>query len=60
MMDRSKLARVATVGTVSAASRAFVAYVRNFESLPFLIVERMYDAHTRRVQMRLAPTKWLD
>ena len=60
MMDRSKLAHAAAVGTVSAASRAFVAYVRNFESLLFLIVERLYDAHTRRVQMRLAPTRWLD
>jgi len=60
MIGRSKLARVAAVGTASAASRAFVAYVRNFESLLFLIVERLYDAHTRRVQMRLAPTKWLD
>jgi hypothetical protein len=60
MIDRSKLARVTAVGTVSGAARAFVAYVRNFESLLVLIVERLYDAHTRRVQMRLAPTKWLD
>jgi len=60
MIGRSKLARVAAVGTVSAASRAFVAYVRNVESLLFMFVERLYDAHTRRVQMRLAPTKWLD
>jgi hypothetical protein len=60
MIGRSKLARVAAVGTVRAASRAFVGYVRNFEALLFLIVERLYDAHTRRVQMRLAPTKWLD
>jgi hypothetical protein len=60
MIGRSKLARVAAVGTVSAAARAFVAYFRNVESLLFMIVERLYDAHTRRVQMRLAPTKWLD
>jgi hypothetical protein len=60
MIGRSKLARVAAVGTVRAAARAGVAYVRNFESLLFRIVERLYDAHTRRVQMRLAPTKWLD
>ena len=60
MIGRSKLARVAAAGTVSAASRAFVGYVRNVEALLFLIVERLYDAHTRRVQMRLAPTKWLD
>jgi hypothetical protein len=60
MFGRSKLAIVAAVGTVSAASRAFVASVRNVDSLLFMIVERLYDAHTRRVQMRLAPTKWLD
>ena len=60
MIGRSKLARVAAVGTVSAAARACVACVRNVESLLFRIVERLYDAHTRRVQMRLAPTKWLD
>lgn len=60
MIGRSKLARVAAVGTVRAASRAFVAHVRNVEALLFLIVERLYDAHTRRVQMRLAPTKWVD
>jgi hypothetical protein len=60
MMDRSKLALVAAAGTVSAASRAGVAYVRNVDSLLLRIVERLYDAHTRRVQMRLAPTKWLD
>ena len=60
MIGRSKLALVAAVGTVSAASRACVAYVRNVDSLLFAIVERLYDAHTRRVQMRLAPTKWLD
>jgi hypothetical protein len=60
MIDRSKLALVAAVGTVSAASRASVAYLRNVDSLLFGIVERLYDAHTRRVQMRLAPTKWLD
>ena len=60
MISRSKLALVAAVGTVSAASRAFIAYVRNVETLLFRIVERLYDAHTRRVQMRLAPTKWLD
>ncbi len=60
MIGRSKLARVAAAGTVSAASRAGVAYVRNVDSLLFMFVERLYDAHTRRVQMRLAPTKWLD
>ena len=60
MMDRSKLALVAAAGTMSAASRAGVAYIRNFDSLLFRFVERLYDAHTRRVQMRLAPTKWLD
>ena len=60
MIGRSKLARVAAAGTVRTAARAFVAYVRNVETLLFLIVERLYDAHTRRVQMRLAPTKWLD
>jgi hypothetical protein len=60
MIGRSKLARAAAAGTVRAASRAFVAYVRNVDSLLFRIVERLYDAHTRRVQMRLAPTKWLD
>jgi hypothetical protein len=60
MIGRSKLALVAAAGTVSAASRAGVAYVRNVDSLFFRIVERLYDAHTRRVQMRLAPTKWLD
>ena len=60
MIGRSKLALVAAVGTVSAASRAGVAHVRNVDSLLSRIVERLYDAHTRRVQMRLAPTKWLD
>ena len=60
MIGRSKLARVAAAGTASAAARGFVAYVRHVESLVFLIVERLYDAHTRRIQMRLAPTKWLD
>ena len=60
MIGRSKLALVAAVGTVSATSRAGVAYVRNVDSLLLRIVERLYDAHTRRVQMRLAPTKWLD
>jgi hypothetical protein len=60
MIGRSKLALAAAAGTVSAASRASVASIRNFDSLVFRIVERLYDAHTRRVQMRLAPTKWLD
>jgi hypothetical protein len=60
MIDRSKLALVAAVGTVSAASRAGVAYVRNLDSLLYVVVGRLYDAHTRRVQMRLAPTKWMD
>jgi len=60
MIGRSKLALVAAVGTVSAASRAGVAYVRNVDALLFVIAERLYDTHTRRVQMRLAPTKWLD
>jgi hypothetical protein len=60
MIGRSKLARVAAVGTVSAAARAGVVYIRNVDTLLFRIVERLYDAHTRRVQMRLAPTKWLD
>jgi hypothetical protein len=60
MIGRSKLALVAAADTVSAASRAGVAYIRNVDSLLFRIVERLYDAHTRRVQMRLAPTKWLD
>jgi hypothetical protein len=60
MMDRSKLALVAAVGTVSAASRAGVASIRNLDSLLFTIVGRLYNAHTRRVEMRLAPTKWLD
>jgi hypothetical protein len=57
MIGRSKLALVAAA---SAASRAGVAYIRNVDSLLFAIAERLYDAHTRRVQMRLAPTKWLD
>ena len=56
MIGRSKLALAAAVGTVSAASRAGVAYIRNVDSLLFAIVGRLYDAHTRRVQMRLAPT----
>ena len=60
MIGRSKLALVAAVGTVSAASRAFVVNVLNVDLLLFMIVERLYDAHTSRVQMRLAPTKWLD
>ena len=60
MIGRSKLARVAAAGTVRAAARAGVACIRNVDSLLFRIVERLYDAHTRRVQMRLAPTKWLD
>jgi hypothetical protein len=60
MIGRSKLALVAAVGTVSAASRAGVAYVRNVDSLLFTVMGRLYDAHTKRVQMRLAPTKWLD
>jgi hypothetical protein len=45
---------------VSATSRAGVAYVRNFDSFLFRMVERLYDAHTRRVEMRLAPTKRID
>jgi hypothetical protein len=60
MIGRSKLALVAAVGTASAASRAGVAYIRTFDSLLVTIAERLYDAHTRRVQMRLAPTKRLD
>jgi hypothetical protein len=60
MIGRSKLALVAAVGTVSAASRAGVAYIRYVDSLLFAVVGHLYDAHTRRVQMRLAPTKWLD
>lgn len=60
MFGRSKLALVAAVGTVSAASRAGVAYFRGVDSPLFTVVGRLYDAHTRRVQMRLAPTKWLD
>jgi hypothetical protein len=60
MIGRTKLALVAAVGTVSATSRAGVAYVRNFDSFLFRMVERLYDAHTRRVEMRLAPTKWID
>jgi hypothetical protein len=60
MIGRSKLALVAAAGTVRAASRAGVACVRTVDSLLFAVVGRLYDAHTRRVQMRLAPTKWLD
>jgi hypothetical protein len=60
MFNRSKLALFAAVGTVSAASRAGVAYVRNLELLLFKVLGRLYDAHTRRVQMRLVPTKWID
>jgi hypothetical protein len=60
MIGRSKLALAAAAGTVRAASRAGVGYIRNVDSLLFAVVERLYDAHTRRVQMRLAPTKWLD
>jgi hypothetical protein len=60
MIGRSKLALVAAAGTVRAASRAAVAYIHNVDSLLFAVVGRLYDAHTRRVQMRLAPTKWLD
>jgi hypothetical protein len=60
MIGRSKLALAAAAGTVRAASRAGVAYIRNADSLLFAVVGRLYDAHTRRVQMRLAPTKWLD
>ena len=60
MISRSKLALGAAAGTVSAASRAGVAYIRNLDSLLFTIVGHLYDAHNRKVQMRLAPTKWLD
>jgi hypothetical protein len=60
MIDRSKLALVAAVGAVSATSRACVASIRNLDSLLFMIAGRLYDAHNRRVMMRLAPTKWLD
>jgi hypothetical protein len=60
MIGRSKLALGAAVGTASAASRAGAAYIRNFDSLLVAIVERLYDAHARRVQMRLAPTKCMD
>jgi hypothetical protein len=60
MIDRSKLALIAAAGTVSAASRAGIAYIRNLDSLLFTIAGRLYDAHNRRVLMRLAPTEWLD
>jgi hypothetical protein len=60
MIDRSKLALIAAAGTVSAASRAGIAYIRNLDSLLLTIAGRLYDAHNRRVLMRLAPTKWLD
>ena len=60
MIDRSKLALVAAGGTVSAASQAVVAYVRNLDARLYMVVWRLYDAHTRRVQMRLVPTKWID
>jgi hypothetical protein len=60
MIDRSKLALIAAAGAVSAASRACVASIRNLDSLLFTIAGRLYDAHNRRVLMRLAPTKWLD
>jgi hypothetical protein len=60
MIDRSKLALTAAVGTVNAASRACVASIRNLDSLLLMGVRRLYDAHNRRVLMRLAPTKWLD
>jgi hypothetical protein len=60
MIGRSKRALVAAVGTVSAASRACVAYIRSVDSLLFVIADRLYDAHARRVQMHLAPTKWID
>jgi hypothetical protein len=56
MIGRSKLA---LVGAVSAASRTGAAYIRDLYSLLFTIVERLYDAHARKVQMRLAPTKSL-
>jgi hypothetical protein len=60
MFDRSKLALVAAIGTVSAAWRACVAHIRNFDALLLVIVGRLYDAHSERVMMRLAPTKWMD
>ena len=60
MIGRSKLALAAAAGTVRAASRAGVTYIRTVDALLLRIVERLYDAHTRKVQMRLAPTKWLD
>jgi hypothetical protein len=57
VINNSKLAiiAVAAVRTASAASD----YIRNFGSLLLIMTRRFYDAHMQKVQMRLAPTKWL-
>ena len=47
MVDKSSLGRATT---------AAVEYVRHFGSLLFAQVERSYEMHMEKAQMRLAPT----
>jgi hypothetical protein len=49
---------IAAAGTVSAALRMCVTYIRHLDSLVLTGMGRLYDAHAAKVQMRLAPTKW--
>lgn len=54
MISKSKVITIAAIAAVGVAS---AEYIRNFESLLFIVVQRLYDAHVEKVQMRLAPTR---
>ena len=59
MINKPKLAILAAMAVVGVPSLASAEYIRNIESLPLMMARRFYDAHMQKVQMRLAPTKWL-
>lgn len=58
MINKSKIAIIAGVAPARIASPAS-DYIRNFGSLLLPMVHRFYGAHIQKVQMRLAPAKWL-
>jgi hypothetical protein len=60
MIDKSKLAVIATSAALGMALPASTGFVRHFGSLLSTRARRLYHAHLERVQMRLAPTKCLD
>ena len=47
---------MAAKSAFGSATATFVEYVGQFGSLLFALVERFYEVHMEKAQMRLAPT----